>query len=256
MRDLEFLISDNASTDATPEILASWAAKDPRIKYYRQPENIGAHPNFQWVLNAASSQWFAFAAHDDVWSPNFFQSLFDAVSTETRFVLAVPQIITFFENGGVDTCRPAPEDMGAGSRVDRIRRLLYEARGGWYYGLWDRQTLLSSIDKTRGFRHVWGSDLMILLPPILSGAVTSSNTAIYYKRLSPLSEQRYRPKTAKDELCLYSDFLHVSLESLKTAPLTPVEKLRLTPSVIRYARHGVKPSRILKTAIREVLRRK
>ena len=33
--NLEIVISDNTSTDATPEICRDYTAKDPRVKYYR-----------------------------------------------------------------------------------------------------------------------------------------------------------------------------------------------------------------------------
>jgi len=253
VQDLQFLISDNASTDATPEIVAKWAAKDSRIKYHRQPQNIGGYPNFKWVLNNAGSRWFAFAAHDDLWSPDFVQSLYKAITAKPGLVLAVPQVITMFEDGGQDTRRPVPEEMSGGARTDRIRCALHEARGGWYNGLWDRQALISAIEKTKNFSHVWGHDLITLLPPILSVAIVSSNNAIYYKRQTSLSDQRYRPKTAKDQFLLYCDFLRVSFNALKAAPLSPTEKLRLIPAIIRYARHGAKPRRILKTAIREAI---
>jgi glycosyltransferase involved in cell wall biosynthesis len=253
MEDIEFLVSDNASTDATPAILAKWAAKDSRFKYHRQPQNIGGYPNFKWVLNNAGSRWFSFAAHDDFWSPDFVQSLYKAITAKPGMVLAVPQVVTMFEDGGEDMRRPVPGKISEGARTDRIRCALHEARGGWYNGLWNREALISAIDQTKGFSHVWGHDLITLLPPMLSAAIVSSNDAIYYKRQTSLSDQRYRPKTAKAQFLLYGDFLQVSFNALIKAPLSPTEKLRLLPSIIRYARHGEKPWRILKTAIREAL---
>jgi glycosyltransferase involved in cell wall biosynthesis len=253
MQDIQFLISDNASTDATPEILTKWAAKDSRIKYHRQPQNIGAALNFKWVLSNAGSQWFAFAAHDDLWSPDFVQSLYTAITAKAQLVLAVPQLITMFQDGREDRRRPVPEQMGAGSRTDCIRCALNEVSAGWFYGLWDRSALISATEKTKNFTHAWGADFVVLLPPILSRAIASSNEAIYYKRQTPLSDQRYRPKTAKDQCVLYRDFLQESFKALKAAPLSPTEKLRLIPPIIRYARHATKPWRILKTAIREAV---
>ena len=41
-RDFTLLISDNASTDETPQICAEFVARDPRVRYVRQPTNIGA----------------------------------------------------------------------------------------------------------------------------------------------------------------------------------------------------------------------
>jgi len=253
MRDIQFLISDNASTDATPDILAKWMAKDSRIKYRRQPQNIGASANFNWVLDNAGSQWFAFAAHDDLWSPNFVESLFHTITAKPGLVLAVPQVVTMFEDRREDARRPVPEEMTTGSRVDLIRRALQEVCGGWFYGLWNRQTLISAFQQTRNFTHVFGADLLILLPPILSGAIAGSNKAIFYERLTTLSVQRYRPKTAKGEYVFYCDFLKECLKALKAAPLSQTEKFLVLPSVLRHVRRGIPLRSILKNAVREAL---
>ena len=96
-------------------------------------------------------------------------------------------------------------------------------------------------------------DLVALLPPILSSAVTSNNKAIYYKRQTRLSDERYRPKTAKDQWILYRDFLRVSLRLCEAAPLSRTEKLLLMPYIISYSRHGTKFKRIVRAALREAL---
>ena len=69
--DLRIVVSDNASTDATPDILATWAARDRRIELHRQRENIGMIGNFAFVRQSADARWFMLAAHDDRWSPGF-----------------------------------------------------------------------------------------------------------------------------------------------------------------------------------------
>jgi glycosyltransferase involved in cell wall biosynthesis len=43
--DLEVVVSDNASTDRTPEICSAFASRDPRVHYRRNPHNLGAAPN-------------------------------------------------------------------------------------------------------------------------------------------------------------------------------------------------------------------
>jgi len=254
MQGIQFLISDNASTDATPEILAKWAAKDPqRFRYHRQPQNIGAYPNFKWVVANAESRWFAFAAHDDLWSPDYAKALYSAITAKPHLVLAVPQLITMFEDGREDRRRPVPDYIFTGSRVDSIRGALNEATAGWFYGLWDRGALLSAIENTKHFTHAWGSDFVVLLPAILSGALVSSNQAIYYKRQTPLSEQRHRPKTGKEHYHIYCDFLQECFSALNASSLSPFEKVRLVPPLISYARHGTKPRRILRAVAREIV---
>ncbi|MEZ5865821.1 MAG: glycosyltransferase family 2 protein [Geminicoccaceae bacterium] len=43
--DFELILCDNASTDRTKAICEDYAARDPRIRYYRNPRNVGAAAN-------------------------------------------------------------------------------------------------------------------------------------------------------------------------------------------------------------------
>jgi len=68
--DFELVISDNASTDCTQEICKLYAARDHRIRYYRNEQNIGGHRNFNRVFELARGEYFRWAAHDDMCAPN------------------------------------------------------------------------------------------------------------------------------------------------------------------------------------------
>jgi glycosyltransferase involved in cell wall biosynthesis len=63
--DFELIISDNASTDRTPEICQEFAAKDKRIRYSRNQTNIGARANYNRVFELARGEFFKWASHDD-----------------------------------------------------------------------------------------------------------------------------------------------------------------------------------------------
>ena len=63
--DFELLLCDNASTDATGDICRSFAGADPRVRYIRNPENLGAHPNFNRAFELATGRFFKWASHDD-----------------------------------------------------------------------------------------------------------------------------------------------------------------------------------------------
>jgi glycosyltransferase involved in cell wall biosynthesis len=67
--DYELVISDNASTDSTPEICKAYAARDPRIRYSRTARNIGANPNFNRLVGLARARYFKLANADDLCHP-------------------------------------------------------------------------------------------------------------------------------------------------------------------------------------------
>ncbi|WP_264063333.1 glycosyltransferase family 2 protein [Mycobacterium montefiorense] len=71
--DYEVIISDNASTDNTAQICREMAAINPRVKYFRQENNIGAAANFKFVLDKAVGEYFHWLAADDTRSSNFLE---------------------------------------------------------------------------------------------------------------------------------------------------------------------------------------
>jgi glycosyltransferase involved in cell wall biosynthesis len=73
-RNLEIVISDNASPDPNVEVIAkTYCARDKRIRYIRNPENIGAVRNFWSVLRSSSGSYFMWAADDDEWEIDFIE---------------------------------------------------------------------------------------------------------------------------------------------------------------------------------------
>ncbi len=86
--DLELIISDNASTDATEEICRDFAARDKRIRYFRQERNIGAFPNHTFVLDQSRSELFKFASHDDLYARDLIERCVAALDERPEVVLA------------------------------------------------------------------------------------------------------------------------------------------------------------------------
>lgn len=72
--DYELVVSDNCSTDETPEILARYAARHPRMRVTRQRQNVGAYPNILTTLHQARGEVIVSIADDDLALP---EQLFD-----------------------------------------------------------------------------------------------------------------------------------------------------------------------------------
>jgi glycosyltransferase involved in cell wall biosynthesis len=99
--DFELLISDNASTDATQDICCSYARCDPRIRYIRQPKNVGAARNHNILVESSESRYFKWAAHDDVIAPDFLATCVEALERNPNCVLASPASTYIDEKGAV-----------------------------------------------------------------------------------------------------------------------------------------------------------
>ncbi len=67
LRDIEIWVFDNASTDHTPEVVASF--DDPRINYVRNPENLGNQPNSTKAMRAGSAPYHVMLFDDDYLLP-------------------------------------------------------------------------------------------------------------------------------------------------------------------------------------------
>lgn len=85
--DLELLISDNASTDRTEEICREFAAHDPRVRYHRNADNIGAAPNFNDAFLRSRGEYFKWAADDDGLAPDFVKECVDVLDADRSIVL-------------------------------------------------------------------------------------------------------------------------------------------------------------------------
>ena len=72
-KNLKLVISDNASSDQTESICREFEAHDDRVIYIRQAKNIGAEANFDFVLSKANTEYFMWAAADDLRSREFIE---------------------------------------------------------------------------------------------------------------------------------------------------------------------------------------
>jgi glycosyltransferase involved in cell wall biosynthesis len=69
--DFKLVISDNASTDSTPQVVASF--DDPRVEYVRQPQNLGLLGNQNWILQRIESDYSLILADDDLIYPELLE---------------------------------------------------------------------------------------------------------------------------------------------------------------------------------------
>lgn len=106
--ELEVLVCDNASEDDTESLMRT--LRDPRLRYHRHPQNIGASANFDSCLDMARGRYFVLLHDDDLLEPTFVERAMAAVARggDVGVVLAAVELID--ADGNRTGSVPAPPD--------------------------------------------------------------------------------------------------------------------------------------------------
>jgi glycosyltransferase involved in cell wall biosynthesis len=113
--NFELVICDNASTDGTEKICRDFARRDSRVSYHRNPENIGAYPNFNRTFELTHGKYFKWAAHDDVLDPEYLRACVDAMEAHPDAVVCQTQLDFIDAAGGkLGVCSTDLEEAESG----------------------------------------------------------------------------------------------------------------------------------------------
>ena len=156
-QNIEVLISDNASEDATSEIASRAIMRDPRVRYIKQEVMISAFENFWVCADEAKGSYFMWAAHDDLRSEDYVSKLITAMSNE-QVILSFSDLFVADNFGEPGRYREYSFDNQG---LSCTRKLRQQALMQCYhiYGLW-RSDALKSISRQK---ISWWPDLPILM---------------------------------------------------------------------------------------------
>jgi glycosyltransferase involved in cell wall biosynthesis len=120
--DFELVISDNASTDSTADICARYSARDGRVRYFRNPTNIGGVRNENRTLFLARGEYFKLAAHDDKIDRRFLERCVAALDSNPDVEVCTTGVFVLDGQGAVTATR-APRAGTERLRHHRLRSI-------------------------------------------------------------------------------------------------------------------------------------
>lgn len=104
MGDLCLVVSDNASTDGTPDIVAEAAAADRRVQALRNTVDLAANPNYNRLLAHVRGPYFKWAAADDIVAPDYLDGVLRLLDRRPDAVLGHSRMRLIDRTG----TRPSP----------------------------------------------------------------------------------------------------------------------------------------------------
>lgn len=128
--NLEILVADDASPDATAEICERYAARDARVRVLRRPRNLGWIGNVNALLREARGDYLFFAFHDDLPAPDYVERCVAALEANPRAIIAFSDLALVNQDGSREERRYDALD-GVTSRLERARRVA-QRRGAWW----------------------------------------------------------------------------------------------------------------------------
>lgn len=240
--DFRIVVGDNASTDETPRIAAGFAARDPRVRYVRHPRNLGAAGNYNFLLGAADTEYFRWAAADDVSSPAFLERCVAALDAAPAAVLAYPRTQFIDADGTVTAFYDDRLHLDQHEAADRYVALMERLeRCNAIFGL----VRTDALRRVRPLGAYPGSDIVLLAELSLYGQFLEVPERLFSRRFhgdasSGMTAESlaafFRPEARRPYALREWRHLAAHLRSVLRAPLAAREKGRLVRYVLRRAR--------------------
>ncbi|MDW3649672.1 MAG: glycosyltransferase family 2 protein [Bacteroidia bacterium] len=209
--NIELIISDNGSTDDTPEFCRELAERDPRVKYIRHEENLGLIPNWNYALHASEGKYFMWLGDDDWIEPGTLKTYVDFLEANPAYSLVSGEIL-YWQEG---KCVRVESGLSQEDKVPASRSTNYYGKvidGAMVYGLC-RTDLAKKIEQENGI----GPDWHFVAAMAFQGKIKQLNFISYNKVLggNSASYKRYAQIMGVNEWWGYAPFIKIALDVLE-----------------------------------------
>ena len=285
--DFEVVISDNASTDSTPEICRAYVQRDKRIRYERTDTNIGVLANFNRVFRLSHGRYFKWHAHDDLVGSLFLERCTDILERDPTTVLVGTRVgliepegspVSYDANTGMFVTSygerippPASTDsLASPHRLKRFRGVLFDIGGAvhseFVFGLF-RSDALAATSLIGGYI---GAEKVLLARLSLVGRFREVPEELFFRRYRQgregvsgrgtwLGRIRLAKALAPDRRVILFPFARqVSgyFDAIRNADISAPEKVRCGAMVVeKVANVGVERVKRMPAKIRKAITR-
>jgi glycosyltransferase involved in cell wall biosynthesis len=250
--DFELIISDNASTDGTGDICRRYEKQDSRVRYFRQPRNIGLAPNHNFVAEQARGELFKWASNDDLYARDLVERCIDGLDEYPDVVLAHSWTAKVDASGVVTKAFEYPLNTSSPRAPDRFRSLLFVSGGDDDYGVM-RTEVLRRTAMQESYHH---ADRTIVAELALYGRFYQVPDWLYFRRDHADRAERACPtmrsrcanmdprradRLRNPALRLYGEYVWAYATAIRRAPLSAADRRACYGHLAQWLASRVRP---------------
>lgn len=250
--DFELILSSNASTDNTDDICRAYAANDPRVRFFRQPTNIGAVPNHMFVFGQATGELFKWASGDDLYAHDLLERCIELLDQHPEAILAHSWTAAVDGAGTVIQAHKYPLRTDSQRGSERLRSLLYGGddlpgaiRADDFYGV-IRSDVLRRVKPHDSYYH---ADQTFVAELALHGPFLQVPEWLYFRRHHPGRAHQAMPtmrtwcanldpkrasRLRYPAIRLLGEYVWGYYDAVRRAPMSHAERLECYREITRW----------------------
>ncbi len=263
--DFELIISDNGSTDGTQDICVHYAKLDSRISYHRVEENLGCAWNYNRVFELSQSEYFKWAADDDIHLPTFLEKAVEVMDHHPEVLWCFcrhshigpdGQLLNVAEGRDASLLSKDGWDRSSSKLHQRFQSVLLAHTGLDIYALHRREV----VAKTGVYQPHYGSEKVFLGELALLGKYYEIPETLFLLRVHPKASGSLKTER---ELQHYIDpriktrftfmrwrLLRAHWQAIHRFDLRTTDRIRCYLVLLRYLLQVSKWKKVLKATFR------
>jgi glycosyltransferase involved in cell wall biosynthesis len=198
LTDFELIVSDDASTDNTVELVSRYAAQDPRVRLVRNERRLGMNGNIKRVADLARGRYIKMLCADDWLAPRCLSRLVELMDAHPSALIGASAVIHTLEDG-----TPTDVSFLFGSDVSLIpgdAMLERMAQGQGFGGHSSFILRQGAYKKIGGYNDAWlyAADYDIAARLCQIGDFLHTDEPLFYGRVQPEASSQVNPRQLQD----------------------------------------------------------
>lgn len=191
--DFELVITDNASVDRTESVCRDYMRRDARIRYIRNPKNMGVYNNFNLAFQHSRGEYFRWNASADLCHPRLIEECVHALDAHPEAVLVYPRTRIFSDDPDDGHDYPCTLNVVQDSPYERARHVIERAGlNNAQFGLIRAATLR----KTRLNPSHLDGDMVLLMELSLYGKFIAMGETLFCRRERPETATKLQDRSS------------------------------------------------------------